>query len=138
MAKTECELLVMGFEDYEMIKKMFDSTKEVYLSFVESIFNVDKRDRVTQDLILYTFEIKDYEQYDTLIKEGDPADYFYIIYEGSCEIYKTVLFDNSNNLKFGMDKKLSSLYGLKKTKKQTLNICETNTKAIVGHESLCN
>ena len=78
---------------------------------------------IIQNLI-YLFEEVTLEYDNVVVEEGDSGKYFYMLYEGSCDMYKKWVYETKPKHKFESPY-LNKFYGLEKSKCQNLRILST-------------
>lgn len=92
IAETDCDLLALTKEEYELIKKTFANKTKDLLGFV--IDNMPGLNRRHSTFLLqnyeYLFEEKSISYKNHIFQEGEPGENFFLIYSGTCEIYRNI------------------------------------------------
>jgi len=98
LKNTDC--LVIMKEDFKTIKDLLYSRRQQFKEFILRAFpglSIARSDRLIES-ILYLFEERTYEMNSCIVKEGQTDNNIYIISEGTCEISKDLLVDDSFKL----------------------------------------
>ena len=135
VSNTKMELLVLDRDTFKHVRYEFDRMRNETVEFLRaSIPNLDKIDvpRILEGL-LYLADVKEFSYHKILGLEGEPGKDFFLVYEGQCELIKTVIYDNSECMAMPIYD-LKSLYGLKKTKKEEIVVSNVHKGAFVGEE----
>ncbi len=129
------ELLVLDRETFRHVMVGFQKAKSQILDYLSvTLPNLDKvLTKQVLEGLMYVADVRDFAFRTNLGIEGEPADQLYLIYEGQCELIKTVIYDNSENVSLATEE-LKSLYGLKKTKKEDLVILNLERGSFIGEE----
>jgi CRP-like cAMP-binding protein len=139
ITKTDCELLCIEKEDFSTIRSSFDRKKRIIQRFMTKYFP-DLENNNTFSIIqglMYLLEEKSFDLGANLAREGEIGKKFYIIYEGACEISKSIRVDQS----CFMD---SNIYRIKNylrvgpVQKVDLPICKSEIGVFLSDELLFN
>ena len=137
MASTKVELLTIDQEDFQYVQNEFNKTKKQVLAFLGTAFpNLDQIDSPSfVENLSYKCDLKNPMYHHRIIEEGRSGEEFYLIFEGKCELIKTIIYDKSDNLSSNMAE-TKSLYGLKKTGKEEIIIMTMEKGTFFGDEIL--
>jgi len=129
------ELLVLDRETFKHVLIGFQKAKSQILDYLSvTLPNLDKvSTKQVLEGLMYVADVREFAFRANLGIEGEPTDQLFLIYEGQCELIKTVIYDNSENVSLATDE-LKSLYGLKKTKKEDLVILNLERGSFIGEE----
>lgn len=101
ITNTSCEFLIMTKDLFDYIKYTFNRNKRKVLTFMQQ--NMPKLDTVTSPKIMenlyYLVEEQIYSVGNYIIKEGDSAEQFFLLFEGECEMSKAIYTDQSSGFK---------------------------------------
>jgi len=118
VANTDVELLIMSGDDYRYIQNKYDKTKIEYINYVKKAFDLpEEQNAQLLDAITYIMELKEIKFDETVLTQGQKGEEFFLIYEGSCELRKSIVYDKSQTLNFESSN-LANLYRMKKTTKE--------------------
>ena len=137
MASTKVELLTIDQEDFQYVQNEFNKTKKQVLAFLGIAFpNLDKIDSPSfVENLSYKCDLKNPLYHHRIIEEGRNGEEFFLVFEGKCELIKTIIYDKSDNLSSNMAE-TKSLYGLRKTGKEEIVIMTIEKGTFFGDEIL--
>lgn len=139
MTSNYVELLTLNQEDFMKVQGEFNKARAIMKQFLRSIF--PKIESVpTQNVLetlLYNCEVKTFPYKKVITEEGVLGEEFFVIFEGQCEFSKAIIYDSSEKLDYPMSD-MRPLYGLTRTKKESLVITNTERGTFVGEEILFN
>ena len=129
IAATNCELLVLDVEDYEYLLTRFEKSNTQLLNFLLD-YIPGLEDAINMKKIINPesyFHEELYQLHHQITTEGKQGEHIYLLYEGVCQIVKTVKGQEKDQ-------------GLKKTYSSTddVVICIIKPGVFVGEEILFN
>ena len=139
ITSTKTELLALNREDFKSVQGEFTKSRLLTIQFLRDIFpNIASvhTPSLLENLI-YNCEIKTFPYKKAITLEGEPGEEFYVVFEGQCEFSKTVIYDNSSNLSFPTTEN-KQLFGLTRTKKETIVTSMVERGTFIGEEMLFN
>jgi len=135
ISNSVVELLVLDRETFTHVLAGFQKAKSVIFEYLSvTLPNLEKvLTKQVLESLMYVADVREFAFRTNLGIEGKPADQLYLIYEGQCELIKTVIYDKSENVTLATDE-LKSLYGLKKTRKEDLVVLNIERGSFIGEE----
>jgi len=137
IANTDVELLVVTREVFDFVKANFDKKKNRVLQFMEKtipkIETINSR-KVLENLF-YLLEEETFYHGNNIIKEGDASEKFYILFDGECEIIKSVNVDLEKSFKYPISE-ISDLVRVGHHRKENLILSTIQPGMFFGEEIL--
>jgi len=132
---NEVELLVLDRETFKHVQYEFERMKHLITEFLKVTMPCMEKVSALQVLesLMYVCDVRDFPYHKTLANEGQPAEDFFLVYEGRCELTKTIIYDNSECSKIPTSE-VKSLYGLKKTKKEEIVVSNVEKGSFIAEE----
>ena len=139
ITKSEVELLVLDRETFKHVQYEFERMKHLITEFLKVTMPCMEKVQTLQVLegLRYVSDVRDFPYHKTLAIEGQLAEEFFLVYEGQCELTKTIIYDNSECSKIPTSE-VKSLYGLKKTKKEEIVISNVEKGSFIAEETCYN
>ena len=89
------------------------------------------------ETILYTLEERRMKYHDIVFREKELGEKFYVLYNGSCQIFKKVKINDTARMSHVLED-CKGIYSLRLTNTEEVNICIVGNGAILGEEILFN
>ena len=138
LASTDCELLILTANVFNSLKNEYDRKVRKLLDFITVKLpglNQVKTKNVIKNYF-YLFEEKEFYYGNHITNEGDKGDNIYIIYEGSCEVYRTVRIQEAETLPVLYSKIKSSFFSQAYSVKEKIPLTILKDGALIGEELL--
>ena len=139
VTNTECQFLVIYKRDFYYISRNYDKKRTKLLNFIfnfiPDIENIHTFVIVEEFLPLLKEKTHDKGSY--IIQEGSPGDCFFMLYEGTCEIIKTLKIDEASSKK-EFFASIEQLVRVRPVYSEELSVCTLEKGAFVGEEVILN
>ena len=138
LASTDCELLILTANVFNSLKNEYDRKVKKLLDFITAKLpglNQVKTKNVIKNYF-YLFEEKEFYYGNHITNEGDKGENIYIIYEGSCEVYRTVRIQEVETLPVLYSKIKSSFFSQAYSVKEKIPLTILKDGALIGEELL--
>jgi len=137
IANTDTELLIVTKDIFDYLKSNFDKKKNKIINFMQNCFpkleNLASR-KILENLF-YLLEEKQFDYGNIIIHENDPGEKFYLLFEGECELIRSIQIDETQNFKFPISN-ISSLVRGGRIIKENLIISKIGSPTFFGEEVL--
>ena len=135
VTNVDCEFLTISEELFSYIKARFEKTNTKKLNFLLDTFPDMERikNRTILENLLYLLEEKTFDRHANLTAEGAKGKHFYILFEGTCNVYKKFPDDDPEIAKL---RKYGDQEG--SNKKDGLLVCQIFPGAFIGEEVIFN
>jgi len=139
LATLNTDVMELDKKHIESFIEAFTAKREKMIDFlVKVIPAIDSRYAVQAlENLLFSLEQKEANYNDYFMKEGETSDNVYILFEGTCQLSKTVLFNDAEKMKQPLED-CKNIYGLKQSSIENINICNVEKGAFIGEEILFN
>jgi CRP-like cAMP-binding protein len=135
VANANLELLVLTKEVFKYIKKVFDREKRELKDFLMKY--IPHLDVISSPQILegFMFSFKEvfFEFGNHLITEGDFGDTVYLLYQGSAEVYRTVIIHEPDTTEVSI-KKVKEFYASKRKTREAIVLSGISVGTFIGEE----
>ena len=130
-----CELLVLTKDEFLLIKKTFNTKTRDLVDFViRSVPGIESRHgTLLLEHFLYLFEEKTLNYKNHLIVEGASDDNCYLIYSGTCQVYRTISIEEVLALSASYTK-LKPFFAKPKRVKEKIPLAIIKDGSLVGEE----
>ena len=134
VTNTDCEFLTISEELFSYIKARFEKTNTKKLNFLLDTFpDIERiKNRTILENLLYLLEEKTFERHANLTTEGAKGKHFYILFEGTCNVYKKLPNGDPEIAKL---RKYGDQEGINK---EGLLVCQIFPGAFIGEEVVFN
>jgi len=138
VANTDCELLVLTTQTYNSLKNEFNKKIKQMMDFIiEALPGL--RDINAKAIIknyIYLFEERTFYYGNHIVNEGEKGDYFYFVYEGNCEVYRTIKIEEDEELPAIYSKIRSSFFSQSFAVKEKIPLTLLKEGGLIGEELL--
>lgn len=138
VASTDCELLVLTTQTYNSLKNEFNKKIKQMMDFIiEALPGL--RDINAKAIIknyIYLFEEKTFYYGNHIVNEGEKGEYFYFVYEGNCEVYRTIRIEEDEELPAIYSKIRSSFFSQSFAVKEKIPLTLLKEGGLIGEELL--
>jgi len=138
VASTDCELLVLTTQTYNSLKKEFNKKIKQMMDFIiEALPGL--RDINAKAIIknyIYLFEERTFYYGNHIVNEGEKGEYFYFVYEGNCEVYRTIKIEEDEELPAIYSKIRSSFFSQSFAVKEKIPLTLLKEGGLIGEELL--
>ena len=131
----ECEFLVLNKKDFQEVSEKYDLKRRVVLEFMkEYIPNIEEfaGSEMLEDM-MHALQEKKFDRDTYIVRENDPGNHLYLIYEGTCELIKKVVIDETSNMQESLGS-LKKLVRVNPVRTQGLSICKMERGEFIGEE----
>jgi len=137
ITERDCEILVLSKEDYMLIKKTFrNKLRDLFNFVIDNLPGLHYlQSPVLAEYFVYIFEEKVLSIKNHVFHEGDTGDNFYLIYSGTCEVYRTVSIDETPAVP-GRLGKVRPFFNKTKKIKEKIPLTIINQGYLIGEELL--
>ena len=91
VAKTDCELWKLDRDTFNhIVKDSARKQRERYELFLNKVKLLDKLNSYEKSILCDAFRERNYEKGETIIKEGEEGDLFYLVESGSAKATKVI------------------------------------------------
>jgi len=137
IAETNCQMFVLTKEEFLLIKKTFYNKVRDLFNFV--IDNMPGLNHIQRPLIsenyVYLFEERILNFKNHLFHEGESGDTFYLIYNGTCEVYRTISIEEQSTLPIAYSK-VKTFFAKSNRIKEKIPLAIVNEGCLIGEEIL--
>jgi len=138
LASTDCELLVLTTQTYNSLKNEFNRKIKQMMDFIiNSLPGLkDINAKAIIKNYIYLFEERSYVYGNHIVNEGEKGEYFYFVYEGSCEVYRTIRIEEDEELPAMYSKIRSSFFSQSFAVKEKIPLTLLKEGGLIGEELL--
>ena len=139
LATLNTDVMELDKKHIESFIEAFTAKREKMIDFLVKVLPaIDSRYAVQAlENLLFSLERKEANFNDYFTKEGEASDNVYILFEGTCQLSKTVVFNDAEKMKQPLEG-CKDIYGLKQSSIENINICNVERGAFIGEEILFN
>jgi len=138
LANTDCELLVLTTQTYNSLKNEFNRKIKQMMDFIINALPglKDINAKAIIKNYIYLFEERSYVYGNHIVNEGEKGEYFYFVYEGSCEVYRTIRIEEDEELPATYSKIRSSFFSQSFAVKEKIPLTLLKEGGLIGEELL--
>lgn len=139
VAVAPSEVIVLNKEHMAQVIEALNLRTENKVNFLASV--VPKMEyfltRQTIEKLLSIFEERTLGYNEFLFREDDAGEDLFILYEGTCQLSRIIIHNDAEKMKYPLEN-FKSLYGLKQSNMEHLNICTLEKGSFIGEEIFFN
>jgi len=132
---TNCEVLYLTKDIFNSLKSIYDKEKKALWDFIfdyiPGIDQIHSKDVI--ESLLYLFGKTAYELGHHICHEGKSGDSVYIIYEGTCEVYRTIMVEEPNNY-LERNSRATEHFAKNRSTKEKISLAQVGRGTFIGEE----